>query len=132
MITVVTGTDIEKLKGEFESVINGMNMVGKISYGIYSELFDVGTDCIQKAYELGKAELEKKNNEWFDATKHIPVPKNLKTNRYSMEAISSEGDLVCYDYQNKEWNKIILEDDKVSYVPVEITEWTNKPKKETE
>lgn len=58
MITVVTGTDIEKLKGEFESVINGMNMVGEIPYNIYSQLFDVGTDCIQKAYELGKAELK--------------------------------------------------------------------------
>lgn len=54
MITVVTGTDIEKLKGEFESVINGMNMVGEIPYNIYSQLFDVGTDCIQEAYELGK------------------------------------------------------------------------------
>jgi hypothetical protein len=63
MITVVTGTDIEKLKGEFESVINGMNMVGEIPYNIYSQLFDVGTDCIQKAYELGKAESEKENAE---------------------------------------------------------------------
>lgn len=58
MITVVTGTDIEKLKGEFESVISGMNMVGEISYNIYSKLFDVGTDYIQKAYELGKKESE--------------------------------------------------------------------------
>lgn len=70
-----------------------------------------------------------KANEWFDATERIPVPKNLKINRHSAEVISSEGDLVCYDYQNKEWNKIILEDDKVSYVPVEIREWTSKPKK---
>ena len=61
MITEVTGTDIEKLKGEFESVINGMNMVGEIPYNVYSQLFDVGTDCIQKAYELGKSELEKEN-----------------------------------------------------------------------
>ena len=61
MITVVTGTDIEKLKGEFESTINGMNMVGKIPYDVYSELYDVGTDCIQKAYELGKAELNTTN-----------------------------------------------------------------------
>ena len=63
MITVVIGTDIEKLKGEFESVINGMNMVGEIPYDIYSQLFDVGTDCIQKAYDLGKSELEKENAE---------------------------------------------------------------------
>lgn len=58
MITVVVGKEIEKLKGEFESVINGMNMVGEIPYNVYSELFDVGTECIQKAYELGKSELE--------------------------------------------------------------------------
>lgn len=63
MITVVVGKEIEKLKGEFESVINGMNMVGEIPYNVYSELFDVGTDCIQKAYELGKSELEKENAE---------------------------------------------------------------------
>ena len=63
MITVVTGTEIEKLKGEFESVINGMNMVGEISFNVYSELFDVGTDFIQKAYELDKVELQKENAE---------------------------------------------------------------------
>ena len=63
MITVVVGKEIEKLKGEFESVINGMNMVGEIPYNVYSELFDVGTDCIQKAYELGKSELENENAE---------------------------------------------------------------------
>ena len=33
-------------------------MVGKIPYDVYSELFDVGVDCIQKAYELGKSKLE--------------------------------------------------------------------------
>lgn len=63
MITVVVGKEIEKLKGEFESVINGMNMVGEIPYNVYSKLFDVGAECIQKAYELGKAELEKENAE---------------------------------------------------------------------
>ena len=63
MIIEVVGKEIEKLKGEFESVINGMNMVGKIPYNIYSELYDEGTKQIQKAYELGKAELEKENAE---------------------------------------------------------------------
>ncbi len=61
MIIEVVGEDIEKIKGDFESVINGMNMVGKIQYYVYSELYDVGVDCIQKAYELGKSELEKEN-----------------------------------------------------------------------
>ena len=55
--------EIEKLKGEFESTINGMNMVGKIPYNVYSELYDEGTKQIQRAYELGKAELEKENAE---------------------------------------------------------------------
>ena len=58
MLTVVIGKEIEKIKGEFESVINGMNMVGEIPYNVYSKLFDVGTECIQKAYELGKSEKE--------------------------------------------------------------------------
>ena len=63
MITVVVGKEIEKIKGDFESVINGMNMVGEIPYNIYSELYDEGTKQIQKAYELGKSELEKENAE---------------------------------------------------------------------
>ena len=32
MITVVTGKEIEKIKGEFESVINGMNTPSIQSY----------------------------------------------------------------------------------------------------
>ena len=59
MITVVIGKEIEKIKGDFESYLNGLNMVGEISYSQYSELYDEGTKQIQKAYELGKAELEK-------------------------------------------------------------------------
>lgn len=53
MITVVIGSDIEKIKGEFEEKINGMNMVGEIDYSTYSELFDIGVRLIQKAYETG-------------------------------------------------------------------------------
>ena len=77
MITVVVGKEIEKLKGEFESVINGMNMVGEIPYNVYSELFDVGTDCIQKAYELGKSELKKEAKEWIrkNSKEFITNPK---------------------------------------------------------
>ncbi len=58
MITVVVGKEIEKIKGDFESYLNGLNMVGEISYSQYSELYDEGTKQIQKAYELGKSELE--------------------------------------------------------------------------
>jgi len=63
MITVVVGKEIEKIKGDFESYLNGLNMVGEISYSQYSKLYDEGTKQIQKAYELGKSELEKENAE---------------------------------------------------------------------
>lgn len=62
-IIVVTGKEIEKIKGDFESYLNGLNMVGEISYSQYSELYDEGTKQIQRAYELGKSELEKENEE---------------------------------------------------------------------
>lgn len=62
-IIVVTGKEIEKIKGDYESYLNGLNMVGEISYSQYSELYDEGTKQIQKAYELGKSELEKENAE---------------------------------------------------------------------
>lgn len=56
MIIEVVGKEIEKIKGDYESYLNGLNMVGEISYSQYSELYDEGTKQIQKAYELGKAE----------------------------------------------------------------------------
>lgn len=62
-IIIVTGKEIEKIKGDFESYLNGLNMVGEISYSQYSELYDEGTKQIQKAYELGKSELKKENAE---------------------------------------------------------------------
>ncbi len=60
MIIEVIGKEIEKIKGDFESYLNGLNMVGEISYSQYSELYDEGTKQIQRAYELGKTELENK------------------------------------------------------------------------
>ena len=63
MIIEIVGKEIEKIKGDFESYLNGLNMVGEISYSQYSELYDEGTKQIQKAYELGKSELEKENAE---------------------------------------------------------------------
>jgi hypothetical protein len=63
MIIEVVGKEIEKIKGDFESYLNGLNMVGEISYSQYSELYDEGTKQIQKAYELGKSELEEENAE---------------------------------------------------------------------
>lgn len=58
MITVIVGKEVEKIKGDFESYLNGLNMVGEITYSQYSELYDEGIKQIQKAYELGKSELE--------------------------------------------------------------------------
>ena len=66
MITEVVGKEIEKIKGDFESYLNGLNMVGEISYSQYSKLYDEGTKQIQRAYELGKTELEKENSELKD------------------------------------------------------------------
>ena len=63
MIIEVVGKEIEKIKGDFENYLNGLNMVGEITYSQYSELYDEGTKQIQKAYELGKSELEKENAE---------------------------------------------------------------------
>lgn len=68
--------------------------------------------------------------EWFDAKKVIPLPKRLDMYRYSIEAISSKGDLVCWDFKDKLWKEIVIENNKVTYEPTEITEWTNKPYKE--
>ena len=70
--------------------------------------------------------------EWFDATKVIPLPKTLEIYRYTTEVISDKGDLVCYDYKDKSWKGIRIEGDTVTYIPIEIKEWTNRPCKETE
>lgn len=56
MITEVVGSDLEKLKGEFEYFLNILNMCGMIDNSAYCEGYNFGTDLIQKAYELGKKE----------------------------------------------------------------------------
>ena len=101
MITVVVGKEIEKIKGEFESVINGMNMVGKIPYNVYSELFDVGAECIQKAYELGKSELEAGRSKWHDLCKN---PDDLPEIRHPVYAKLDSGTYVFAYCVNKIWH----------------------------
>ena len=64
---------------------------------------------------------------WFDAKRSIPLSKQLGIYRYTIEVISDKGDIVCYDYKDKCWKKIVIEDEKVTYVPVEIEMWCNKP-----
>ena len=78
-----------------------------------------------------KKELEKAN-EWFDARTSIPLPKKAEIYRYTLEVISDKGDIVCYDYKDKNWKKLVIEDEKVTYVPVEVERWCNKPTKESE
>lgn len=73
-----------------------------------------------------------KANEWFDAKTSIPLPKKVEIYRYTLEVISDKGDIVCYDYKDKDWKKLVIEDEKVTYVPVEIKMWCNKPTKESE
>lgn len=68
--------------------------------------------------------------EWFDAKESIPLPKKAEIYRYTLEAISDKGDIVCYDYKDKDWKKLVVEDEKVTYVPVEVVMWCNKPTKE--
>ena len=75
---------------------------------------------------------ESKANEWFDAKTSIPLPKKAEIYRYTLEVISDKGDIVCYDYKDKDWKKLVIEDEKVTYIPVEIEKWCNKPTKESE
>lgn len=70
--------------------------------------------------------------EWFDAKISIPLPKKAEIYRYTLEAISDKGDIVCYDYKDKNWKKVVIENEKVTYVPVEIEKWCNKPTRESE
>ncbi len=83
-------------------------------------------NCAKEGIEYGY----NKANEWFDAKTSIPLPKKAEIYRYTLEAISDKGDIVCYDYKDKNWKKLVIEDEKVTYVPVEIKMWCNKPTKE--
>ena len=91
MIIEVVGKEIEKIKGDFESYLNGLNMVGEISYSQYSELYDEGTKQIQKAYELGKSELEKENAELKDNF------KIAKDNEYEYQSLLTKAKEIIKD-----------------------------------
>ena len=49
-----TAPENEKIKSEFADFIHGMNSCGKISYLIYSQLFDFTMPLLDKMFELGK------------------------------------------------------------------------------
>lgn len=85
---------------------------------------------IQEAFQQGAEFGYNKAKEWFDAKTSIPLPKKAEIYRYTLEVISDKGDIVCYDYKDKDWKKLVVEDEKVTYVPVEVVMWCNKPTKE--
>lgn len=84
---------------------------------------------VHKQYQLNQL---RKANEWHCARTKAPVPKNLGIYQYSTEVISDKGELVCYDYKEQSWKKLVIENEKVTYVPVEIEMWCNKPTRENE
>ena len=90
MIIEVVGKEIEKIKGDYESYLNGLNMVGEISYYQYSELYDEGTKQIQKAYELGKAE---KNTELENKIADIKANCDLAIEGRDVKIMELESEL---------------------------------------
>ena len=84
------------------------------------------------AWDNGYSNGFNKANEWFYAAATVPLPKQLGIYRYTIEVISDKGDMVCYDYKDKNWKKLVIEDEKVTYVPVKVNMWCNKPTKESE
>ena len=96
---------------------------------------ETGTICLRNpldAFKDGANFGYNKANEWFDAKENIPLPKKAEIYRYTLEVISDKGDIVCYDFKDKCWKKLVIEDEKVTYIPVEIKMWCNKPIKEGE
>ena len=62
-----SASEKEKIKAEWADELNGKNSVVKITYDVYSELFDVGMDLLDKMYELGKSDggKEGKKGHWL-------------------------------------------------------------------
>lgn len=54
-----SASELEKIKSEYADYLNGENSCGNISYSVYSEAFDVGTELIEKSYKLAIEELSK-------------------------------------------------------------------------
>lgn len=121
-IIVVTGKEIEKIKGDYESYLSGLNMVGKIDYSQYSQLYDEGTKHIQRAYELGKSELERVNTELkCECRRCVYADSPCILSDYP----SKDG--VCSHYKNVfEENVELKQENKVLAQNLEDTEILNK------
>lgn len=101
------------------------------SYDYYGE-FEIEQITEYSAFQKGAEYGYNKANEWFDARTSIPVPKKAEIYRYTLEVISDKGDIVCYDYKDKGWKELVIDNEKVTYVPIEIEKWCNRPTKEIE
>lgn len=62
-----SASEKEKIKAEWADELNGQNSTGKITYDVYSELFDVGMELLDKMYDLGKSDggKEGKKGHWL-------------------------------------------------------------------
>lgn len=47
-------TEKEKIKAEMADFLNGYNSCGEIDYKVYSELFDISMDLLDRMYELDR------------------------------------------------------------------------------
>ena len=64
-----TAPKIEKIKAESADYLNGLNSCGEIPWEVYNYAFDFYAELIQKAYELGKSEVEP---HWISVTEDTP------------------------------------------------------------
>lgn len=53
-------TEKEKMKSEMADFLNGLNCTCVIDYNAYSEIFDFSMELLDKMYELGKKDNDKK------------------------------------------------------------------------
>lgn len=49
-----TASDKEKIKAYYNDILMSKNSVGKISYIVYSQLYDIGIELLDKMYVVGK------------------------------------------------------------------------------
>lgn len=63
-----SASEKEKIKAEWADELIGKDSTGKITYDVYSELFDVGMDLLDRMYELGKSDgrKEREKGHWVE------------------------------------------------------------------
>lgn len=53
-----TAPEIVKIKSEMADYLHGLNSCSEIDHSVYNKLFDFSLSLLQKAYELGKKEVQ--------------------------------------------------------------------------